>query len=66
MITEQTLILAVAGFVMANFVRTRYRHEFIVTESFAGLLYQTSTHQLQCNRSPTSNHPEPQRLQITT
>ena len=24
---------------MANFVRARYRHEFIVTEGFAGLLY---------------------------
>ena len=41
MTTEQTLmlILAVAGFVVANFVRTRYRYEFIVTDSFAGLLY---------------------------
>ena len=41
MTTEQILILilAVAGFVVANFVRTRYRHEFIVTEGSAGLLY---------------------------
>jgi regulator of protease activity HflC (stomatin/prohibitin superfamily) len=41
MTTEQTLILilAVAGFVVANFIRARFRHEFIVAESFAGLLY---------------------------
>ena len=41
MTTEQTLILilAVAGIVVANFVRARYRHEFIVTDGFAGLLY---------------------------
>ncbi len=41
MTTEQTLILilAVAGFVVANFVRARYRHEFIVTDGYAGLLY---------------------------
>ena len=41
MTTEQILILilAVTGFVVANFVRTRYRHEFIVTEGYAGLLY---------------------------
>jgi regulator of protease activity HflC (stomatin/prohibitin superfamily) len=41
MTTEQILILilAVAGFVVANLVRARYRHEFIVTEGYAGLLY---------------------------
>lgn len=41
MTTEQIiiLILAVAGFVVANFVRVRYHHEFIVTEGYAGLLY---------------------------
>ncbi len=41
MTTEQILILilAVAGFVVANFVRARYHHEFIVTDGFAGLLY---------------------------
>ena len=41
MTTEQILILilAVAGVVVANFVRARYRHEFIVTDGFAGLLY---------------------------
>ena len=41
MTTEQTLILifAVAGVVVASFIRARYRHEFIVTDSFAGLLY---------------------------
>ena len=41
MTTEQTLILilAVAGFVVTKFVRARYRHEFIVTDGFAGLLY---------------------------
>jgi regulator of protease activity HflC (stomatin/prohibitin superfamily) len=41
MTTEQILIflVAVAGFVVANFVRARYRHEFIVTDGLAGLLY---------------------------
>ena len=41
MTTEQILILilAVVGFVVANFVCARYRHEFIVTDGFPGLLY---------------------------
>jgi regulator of protease activity HflC (stomatin/prohibitin superfamily) len=41
MTTEQILILilAVAGVIVANIVRARYRHEFIVTEGYAGLLY---------------------------
>jgi regulator of protease activity HflC (stomatin/prohibitin superfamily) len=43
MTTEQILVLivllAVAGFVVANFVRARYRHEYIVPDGFAGLLY---------------------------
>jgi regulator of protease activity HflC (stomatin/prohibitin superfamily) len=42
MTTEQQtliLILAIAGFIVANFARARYRHEFIVTDGFAGLLY---------------------------
>ena len=41
MTTQQIviLILAVAGVVVANVIRARYRHEFIVTEGFAGLLY---------------------------
>ena len=40
MTTEQTLtlILAVAGVIVTNLVRARYRHEFIVTDGFAGLL----------------------------
>jgi regulator of protease activity HflC (stomatin/prohibitin superfamily) len=33
------LILAVAGIVVANVTRTRYRHEFIVNDGYAGLLY---------------------------
>lgn len=41
MTNEQILILIVAGAgaIVSNFVRARYRHEFIVTEGFAGLLY---------------------------
>jgi len=42
MTTEQQtliLVLTVAGFIVANFVRARYRHEFIVTDGFGGLLY---------------------------
>ncbi len=41
MTTEQIiiLILAVAGVIAAKFVRARYRHEFIVTDGYAGLLY---------------------------
>jgi regulator of protease activity HflC (stomatin/prohibitin superfamily) len=41
MITEQILIsiLAVAGVVVAIFVSARFRHEFIVTDGYAGLLY---------------------------
>ena len=41
MMTEQILILilAVAGFVVANFICGRYRHESIVAEAFVGLLY---------------------------
>lgn len=43
MTTEQTLtlilILAVAGFVVASFLRALYRHELTVTDGFAGLLY---------------------------
>lgn len=41
MTTEQILLLslAVAGFVVAKGVRARFRHEFLVTEGFAGLLY---------------------------
>ena len=33
------LILAVAGIVVAKVARTRYRHEFIVNDGYAGLLY---------------------------
>ena len=55
------LIVAIVGVVVASFVRARYRHELIVTEGFAGLLYhdgklvetlhfhQNSIHQYQCN-----------------
>ena len=41
MTTEQILIsiLAVAGVVVAIFVSARFRHEFIVTDGYAGLLY---------------------------
>ena len=41
MTTQQILILilAVAGVIVANFIRARYRHEFIVTDGYAGLLY---------------------------
>jgi len=41
MTTNQTLfsILAVACFCLTNFLRARYRHEFIVFEGYAGLLY---------------------------
>jgi len=41
MTNEQIIILifAVVAVVVANFVRNRYRHEFIVTEGYAGLLY---------------------------
>jgi regulator of protease activity HflC (stomatin/prohibitin superfamily) len=33
------LILTVAGIVVAKVARTRYRHEFIVNDGYAGLLY---------------------------
>jgi regulator of protease activity HflC (stomatin/prohibitin superfamily) len=41
MTTEQILIviIAVAGFVVANIMRNRYRREFIVSDGYAGLFY---------------------------